>query len=97
MKKSRKPVIAFKRLLRLHLISHLVTFCKHNSGSAVKSSFNLMGDSTEERSGPMSMATFSAFQTCKYAIRSTGKSSLQIFKRQDTFRDAGDAHNLIFI
>ena len=33
------------------------------------------------------MAMFSAFETCKYAIRSTGKSSLQMFNRQDILRD----------
>ena len=62
-----------------------VLTCFH--GPVVESSFSLMGDSTDKRSGRMFMATFSAFETCKYAIRSTGKSSLQMFNRQDILRD----------
>ena len=55
--------------------------CFH--GPVVESPFSSRGDSTDKRSGRMSMATGSAFQTCKYAIRSTGKSSLQTFNGQN--------------
>ena len=56
-------------------------------GPVVESSFNLMGDIIDERRGKMSMETFSAFQTFKYALNACGKSCLQMFNRQDILRD----------
>ena len=56
-------------------------------GPIVESTFNLMGDILDERSGRMAVDTLNAYQTCKYAIQASGKSSLDLFRREDVKRD----------
>lgn len=63
-----------------------VLSCFH--GPVVESSFNLMGDILDERSGRMNIETVDAIQTVKYAIKSYEKPALELFKRTNATREA---------
>lgn len=78
-----------KAFPHLQQVVKAVLCCFH--GPVVESTFNLMGDVLDERSGRMAMETVSAFQTVKYSIKASGKSSLQLFRRNDVKRDPVNA------
>ena len=52
-------------------------------GPMVEASFSAMNDIIDVKSNRLSMLTFDAFQTTKYAIKTTGKSSIAMFRRDD--------------
>ena len=52
-------------------------------GPMVESSFSAMGDIITNKSTKMSMATYNAIQTTKYALRSRSHTAIQMFKRDD--------------
>lgn len=52
-------------------------------GPMVESSFSAMGDIIDCKSTKMSMDTFNAIQTTKYALRSRGQTAIQMFRRED--------------
>ena len=56
-------------------------------GPVVESSFNIMGDVIDSRSGRMSMATFNAYHTARFALAATGKSATAHFRRNNVMRD----------
>lgn len=65
-------------------LSHVglaIASCFH--GPQVESAFSVMGDVIDEKSGSLKMETFSAKMTVKYFLRSTGKSSVEYFHRND--------------
>ncbi|KAF0042481.1 hypothetical protein F2P81_006013 [Scophthalmus maximus] len=52
-------------------------------GPRVESSFSLMNDVIDQRSGNMNVSTFNAIQTVKYTLQSTEKTAVQLFRRED--------------
>lgn len=52
-------------------------------GPRVESSFSLMNDVIDQRSGNMNVETFNAIQTVKYTLQSRGKTAVQLFRRED--------------
>ena len=52
-------------------------------GPMVESSFSAMGDIITNKSTKMSVATYNAIQTTKYALRSRSQTAIQMFKRDD--------------
>ena len=50
----------------------------------------MMGDIIDEKSGRTSMTTFNALQTVKYALKSSGKSALEYFRRENIKRTPVD-------
>lgn len=52
-------------------------------GPRVESSFSVMNDVIDQRSGNMNIETFNAIQTVKYTLQSRGKTAIQLFKRED--------------
>lgn len=52
-------------------------------GPRVESSFSLMNEVIDERSGNMNVETFNAIQTVKYTLRSRGQTAMQMFQRSD--------------
>lgn len=52
-------------------------------GPMVESSFSSMGDIINNKSTTMSMETYNAIQTTRYALRSRAQTAIQMFKRQD--------------
>lgn len=56
-------------------------------GPVVESSFNIMGDVIDERSGRMDMATFDAYHTTRYALAASGKNATALLHRDNVMRD----------
>ena len=56
--------------------------CFH--GPAVESSFSVMGAVVDPRCSRMSVSTYSAIQTVKYAVRASGRSAVECFQRKDS-------------
>lgn len=52
-------------------------------GPRVESSFSLMNEIIDERSGNMNIETLDAIQTVKYALQSRGQTAVQMFERSD--------------
>ncbi|KAF3858932.1 hypothetical protein F7725_012133 [Dissostichus mawsoni] len=52
-------------------------------GPRVESSFSLMNEVIDQRSGNMNVPTFNAIQTVKYTLQSRGKTAVQLFRRED--------------
>ncbi len=52
-------------------------------GPRVESSFSLMNDVIDQRSGNMNVSTFNAIQTVKYTLKSREKTAVQLFRRED--------------
>ena len=55
--------------------------CFH--GPAVESSFSVMKMILDDKSSRLSIDTYSALQTVKYSLRSSGKTAVQCFSRKD--------------
>ena len=58
-----------------------VLTCFH--GAQVESSFSTMGDIVDSKSGNIRTDTYSSLQTVRYGLRSTGKTSVEYFRRDD--------------
>ncbi|KAG1687281.1 Protein polybromo-1 [Nymphon striatum] len=80
-----RDVIKMGKYPALTKMAKAIMSCFH--GPLVESSFNLMQDILDTRSGRMKIETFNAFQTVKYSITAQKKSSLELFDRQDILRD----------
>ena len=52
-------------------------------GPRVESSFSLMNEIIDERSGNMNIATFNAIQTVKYSLQARETTALKLFRRED--------------
>lgn len=52
-------------------------------GPRVESSFSLMNEVLDQRSGKMNVETFNAIQTVKYVMLSRGQTAIQLFRRED--------------
>ncbi|KAL6473267.1 hypothetical protein MHYP_G00194550 [Metynnis hypsauchen] len=52
-------------------------------GPRVESSFSLMNEMIDQRSGNMNVETFNAIQTVKYVLQSRGQTAVQMFERSD--------------
>lgn len=52
-------------------------------GPRVESSFSLMNDIIDHRSGNMNVSTFNAIQTVKYTLQSREKTAVEFFRRDD--------------
>ncbi|KAL2089343.1 hypothetical protein ACEWY4_014031 [Coilia grayii] len=52
-------------------------------GPRVESSFSLMNEVLDQRSGNMNVETFNAIQTVKYTLLSRGQTAIQMFRRED--------------
>ncbi|KAJ4929459.1 hypothetical protein JOQ06_005067 [Pogonophryne albipinna] len=52
-------------------------------GPRVESSFSLMNEIIDQRSGNMNVPTFNAIQTVKYTLQSRGKTAVQLFRMED--------------
>ena len=52
-------------------------------GPRVESSFSLMNEILDPRSGNMKISTFGAIQTVKYTLQSREKTAVELFKRED--------------
>lgn len=52
-------------------------------GPRVESSFSLMNEVIDHRSGNMNIPTFNAIQTVKYTLQSREKTAVELFKRED--------------
>ena len=57
----------------------MTCFC----GPAVDSSFSVMNNILDDKSTRMGVDTYSAIQTVKYALHSTGKPAVECFARKD--------------
>lgn len=57
--------------------------CTIFHGPLVEASFNTMGDILDAKSSSLRIETYSAYQTVKYFLKTRGKTSLDLFKRQD--------------
>ncbi|XP_033930621.1 uncharacterized protein [Pseudochaenichthys georgianus] len=65
-------------------LSAMVTCCLSIfHGPRVESSFSLMNEVIDQRSGNMNVPTFNAIQTVKYTLQSRGKTAVQLFRRED--------------
>ncbi|KAL6473244.1 hypothetical protein MHYP_G00194320 [Metynnis hypsauchen] len=53
-------------------------------GPRVESSFSLMNEIIDQRSGNMNVETFNAIQTAKYVLQSRGQTAVQMFERSDS-------------
>ena len=60
--------------------------CFH--GPQVESSFNIMSDVIDIKSGNMSMKTFDAYQTIRYGLSAVSKTATEFFKKEDFLRDS---------
>ena len=56
-------------------------------GPVVESSFNIMADIIDQRSGRMNMATFDAYHTTRFSIMASGKTACSLFRRANVLRD----------
>lgn len=52
-------------------------------GPLVESSFSLMGDVIDKKSGNMRIPTFNSVQTVKYTLRSRGRTGITMLRRED--------------
>ncbi|KAL6478662.1 hypothetical protein MHYP_G00120950 [Metynnis hypsauchen] len=52
-------------------------------GPRVESSFSLMNEIIDQRSGNMNVETFNTIQTVKYVLQSRGQTAVQMFERSD--------------
>ncbi|XP_034534681.1 uncharacterized protein LOC117809114 [Notolabrus celidotus] len=52
-------------------------------GPRVESSFSLMNNVIDQRSGNMNVSTFNAIQTVKYTLQSRKKTAVELFRRED--------------
>lgn len=55
--------------------------CFH--GPQVESSFNIMNDVIDSKSGRINIDTYSSIQTVKYGIKSAEKNAIEYFKKKD--------------
>lgn len=67
------------------------------TGPMVESSFSMMNDIIDSRSGRMDIDTYSAIMTTKYNLKSSGKTASQKFSRKDVQRDPIDSKMLYFV
>ena len=67
------------------------------TGPMVESSFSMMNDIIDSRSGRMDIDTYSAIMTTKYNLKTSGKTASQKFTRKDILRDPIDTKMLYFI
>ena len=63
----------------------------------VESSFSMMNDIIDSRSGKMDIDTYSAIMTTKYNLKSSGKTSTQKFARKDVLHAPIDSKMCYFI
>lgn len=74
----------FDKLDKYPSLSVLVKCCLSIfHGPRVESSFSLMNDVIDQRSGNMNVETFNVIQTVKYTLQSRGKTAMQLFRRED--------------
>lgn len=52
-------------------------------GPRVESSFSLMNEIIDRRSGNMKIATFNSIQTVRYALQAREKTAVELFRRED--------------
>ena len=67
------------------------------TGPMVESSFSMMNDIIDSRSGRMDIDTYSAIMTTKYNLKSSGKTSTQKFARKNVLHDPIDSKMCYFI
>lgn len=63
--------------------------CFH--GPQVESSFNIMGDILNARTGRMKVATYSAIQCTKYGLANQDVDAVKLFSRYDPVKDPVDS------
>ena len=66
------------------IVSAVLT-CFH--GPLVESSFSVMGDLIDKRSGKMNIETYGALQTTKYHLKATNRTAIQSFSRKNVKDD----------
>ena len=74
-------IFLMPKYFTLSKIVKAVLSCFH--GPQVESSFSMMQDIIDKRSGKMEIETYSAIQTVKYKLLAEKKSAVQYFHRQD--------------
>lgn len=62
--------------------------CFH--GPQVESSFNVMNDVIDNKSGRLNLETYSAIQTIKYRLSADGKTAIQFFQKKDYMHETVD-------
>ena len=67
------------------------------SGPQVESSFSMMNDIINKKSGRMLVETYSAIIGTKYNLLASGKTSFALFHRKNIFRDPVNARRNYFI
>lgn len=67
--------------------------CFH--GPQVESSFSVMNDIIDSKSGKLKIETYSAIQNVKYSIKASNKSSLEYFCKKDYLHDKIDRRLLM--
>jgi hypothetical protein len=66
-----------------------VLSCFH--GPQVESSFNIMNDVIDSKSGRINIETYSAIQNVKYGLKSAEMSAVEYFKKKDYLHEKVDA------
>ena len=62
--------------------------CFH--GPQVESSFNVMNDVVDNKSGRLNIQTYSAIQTIKYQLKAEEKTAIQYFHKKDYLHEGVD-------
>ncbi|XP_064597320.1 uncharacterized protein LOC135463806 isoform X2 [Liolophura sinensis] len=76
----------------LSKMAKAVLSCFH--GPQVESSFNVMNDVIDAKSGRLNIETYQAIQNIKYGLKASGKSAVEYFKKRDHLHDKVD-HTLV--
>lgn len=63
--------------------------CFH--GPQVESSFNIMNDVIDSKSGRINIDTYNSIQNVKYSLKSADKSAVEYFKKKDYLHEKVDA------
>lgn len=63
-------------------------------GPQVESSFNVMNDVIDNKSGRLNLETYSAIQTIKYRLSADGKIAIQFFHQKDYMHETVDKNAL---
>ncbi|XP_071134229.1 uncharacterized protein [Mytilus edulis] len=64
--------------------------CFH--GPQVESSFNIMNDIIDCKSGSINISTYNAIQNIKYSLKATEKTAVEYYKKKDVLHEKIDPH-----
>jgi len=73
------------------MMQHVDSILSCFHGPQVESSFNIMNDVIDSKSGRINIDTYSSIQTVKYGIKSAEKNTIEYFKKKDYLHEKVDA------